>query len=102
MSRPPRPWRGGSFAKAVRTSPRAFGYGLRLCLCRPPRPEQIEPLVALYATEYERYNKNPAAAAALATDPLGPLPSGMEPADLAAWTTVANVLLNLDSVLTKG
>jgi hypothetical protein len=31
-----------------------------------------------------------------------PLPPGMEPADLAAWTTVANVLLNLDSVLTKG
>ncbi len=34
--------------------------------------------------------------------PLGPLPAGMDPADLAAWTAVANVLLNLDSVLTKG
>ena len=39
---------------------------------------------------------------ALATDPLGPLPPGMDPAELAAWTTVANVLLNLDGVLTKG
>jgi len=26
----------------------------------------------------------------------------MEPADLAAWTTVANVLLDLDGLLTKG
>jgi len=26
----------------------------------------------------------------------------MDPADLAAWTAVANVLLNLDGVLTKG
>ena len=43
-----------------------------------------------------------AAAISLAADPLGPLPPGMEPADLAAWTTVANVLLNLDGVLTKG
>ena len=76
--------------------------GLRLCLCREPRPEQVEPLVALYTQEHERYRKTPAAALSLATEPLGPLPAGMEPADLAAWTTVANVLLNLDSVLTKG
>jgi Protein of unknown function (DUF1553)/Protein of unknown function (DUF1549)/Planctomycete cytochrome C len=76
--------------------------GLRLCLCREPRPEQVEPLVALYAQEHERYRKTPAAAMSLATEPLGPIPLGMEPADLAAWTTVANVLLNLDSVLTKG
>jgi hypothetical protein len=77
-------------------------FGLQLCLCRPPRAEQVEPLVALYSAEYERYRKNPADAVPLATDPLGPLPPGMEPAELAAWTTVANVLLNLDSVLTKG
>ena len=77
-------------------------HGLQLCLGRPPRPEQVEPLVALYTSEYERYRKDPAAAPSLATDPLGPLPPGMEPADLAAWTTVANVLLNLDAVLTKG
>ncbi len=25
-------------------------YGLQLCLCRPPRPEQVEPLVALYTS----------------------------------------------------
>ena len=77
-------------------------YGLQLCLCRPPRPEQLEPLIALYTAEYQRYTRNQPAALNLATDPLGPLPAGMEPADLAAWTTVANVLLNLDAVLTKG
>ena len=41
-------------------------------------------------------------AAALATDPIGPLPDGADAADLAAWTAVANVLLNLDAVLTRG
>ena len=40
--------------------------------------------------------------AALVTEPLGPLPAGMDPADAAAWTVVANVLLNLDGVMTKG
>jgi hypothetical protein len=77
-------------------------FALQLCLARPPRAEQLDPLVTLYTAEYERYHKNQQAAVALATEPIGPLPPGMEPADLAAWTTVANVLLNLDGLLTKG
>jgi hypothetical protein len=77
-------------------------YGFELCLCRPPRPEQVEPLVSLYAAEAKRYRKDRASALALATNPLGPLPPGADAADLAAWTTVTNVLLNLDGVLTKG
>jgi len=77
-------------------------YGLQLCLCRSPRPEQMEPLIDLYVAEYKRYSKSHAAALALATLPLGPLPPDVEAADLAAWTAVANVLLNLDGVLTKG
>jgi Protein of unknown function (DUF1553)/Protein of unknown function (DUF1549)/Planctomycete cytochrome C len=77
-------------------------YALTLCQCRPPRPEQVEPLVVLYSAELDRYRKDRDAAMALATQPIGPLPPGMEPDDLAAWTAVANVLLNLDSVLTRG
>jgi hypothetical protein len=77
-------------------------YALSLCQCRPPRPEQAEPLVSLYAAELDRYRKDREAAVALATEPIGPLPAGMDAAELAAWTTVANVLLNLDSVLSKG
>ena len=76
--------------------------GLELVLGRPPRDEQVAPLVALHAAQLERYRDDPAAAAALATDPIGPLPEGADAADLAAWTAVANVLLNLDSVLTRG
>ena len=37
----------------------------------------------------------------MATDPLGPLPAGCDASELAAWTVVANVILNLDGVLTK-
>jgi hypothetical protein len=77
-------------------------FALQLCLGRPSRAEQLAPLITLYTAEYERYRKDPQGAVALATEPIGPLPPGMEPADLAAWTTVANVLLNLDGVLTKG
>jgi hypothetical protein len=48
------------------------------------------------------YQSDAAAAAKLATDPLGPLPEGMNSAEAAAWTVVANVLLNLDGVLMRG
>ncbi len=77
-------------------------YALTLCQCRPPRPEQIEPLLSLYSAELDRYRKDRAAAVALATEPIGPAPAGVDPAELAAWTAVANVLLNLDSVLSRG
>ena len=76
-------------------------FGLKLCLARPPRPEQVAALVELYSAERTRYQADPTAAAQVATDPLGPLPAGTNVADLAAWTVVANVLLNLDVVLTK-
>jgi hypothetical protein len=77
-------------------------FGLNLCLCRPPREEQIKQVMALFESEREHYRKDAKAALALATEPLGPLPAGMDAAELAAWTVVANVLLNLDAVLMKG
>jgi hypothetical protein len=77
-------------------------FALRLALSRPPAAEQVDGLATLYRSERAHYATDRAAAVALATEPLGPLPGGMDPAELAAWTTVANVLLNLDGVLTKG
>jgi hypothetical protein len=84
------------------TAEERASFGLRLCLARPPRPEQVQQVAALFASEREHYAKDAKAAASMATEPLGPLPAGMDAADLAAWTVVANVLLNLDGVLTKG
>ena len=77
-------------------------YGLQLCLGRPPGPEQVEPLVALFDAENERYRTDPPAAVSLSGSGLESIPTGTRLAELAAWTTVANVLLNLDGVLTKG
>jgi hypothetical protein len=76
-------------------------YGLRLALCRPPLPEQVRQIRELFESELAHYRGRPEQARALATEPLGPLPEGMDPAEAAAWTVVANVLLNLDAVLTK-
>jgi hypothetical protein len=77
-------------------------YGLRLALARPPLDEQVKKIIELYESEHEHYRKDANAARAMATDPLGPLPDGMAADEVAAWTVIANVLLNLDGVLTKG
>jgi hypothetical protein len=77
-------------------------FSLRLCLARPAHDEQVKQVMALYASERAHYGQDFRAALALATEPLGPLPSNVEAAELAAWTVVANVLLNLDAVLMKG
>ena len=55
----------------------------------------------LYDDAKAKFAKDPAKATQLATDPLGPLPTGIDAADAAAWTVVANVLLNLDEMLMK-
>ena len=77
-------------------------FGLQLCLCRQPRAEQVREVRAMFQKEREYYRKDTKSALSLATEPLGPLPMGMDAAELAAWTVVANVLLNLDAVLMKG
>jgi hypothetical protein len=77
-------------------------YALRLVLVRPPQEVQARALTALYQQELVRYRSDPEAAKKLATDPIGPLPQGIDAAEQAAWTVVANVLLNLDGVLAKG
>jgi len=72
--------------------------GFRLVLARQPTPAEIDRLVGLHAEVKADYLQNPDDAKKMATDPLGPLPSDLQTdmADLAAWTVVANVILNLD------
>jgi hypothetical protein len=77
-------------------------WALKLCLARPAQAEQVKQVVLLYNDGLSRYKQDTIAATSMATDPLGPLPAGCDAADMAAWTVVSNVLLNLDGVLTKG
>ena len=77
-------------------------YALELCLVSPPKPKQIDELVSLLMAERKHYREDAKAAHELATEPLGQAPPGVDEPELAAWTVVANVLLNLDGVLTKG
>jgi uncharacterized membrane protein len=77
-----------------------FTHAFRLAVVRWPKGEEVGRLVALQREQRAHFEKNSGAARALLADYL---PAGETPtAELAAWTIVANVLLNLDEVLNKG
>ena len=70
-------------------------------MARPPHEVEVNRLMELYDEAHESFAKDAKKAADMATNPIGPLPKGADAADLAAWTTVANVLLNLDETVMR-
>lgn len=76
-------------------------FGLELILQRPASAEQIKPLAKLYQSELSHFLQDADDAKKLSSDPIGPLPAGMTPAEAAAWTVIANVMLNLDGAMTR-
>ena len=75
--------------------------GFRLTLTRTPSETEMLRLVALHDAVLATYRQDEKKALEMATNPIGPVPKGADVADLAAWTTVANTLLNLDETVMK-
>ncbi len=79
-------------------------YAFRRCVSRPPTIEEKTELLKLLGKQQERFARSDAKPWELAaSDPAHPpqLPKGITPAQAAAWTVVARVLLNLDETITK-
>jgi hypothetical protein len=73
-------------------------YAFRLAATRTPKSDEVEQIVASYGRHLDRFRQNPEAAArVLKSYAL----AGVDPAEQAAWTLVANALLNLDEALTR-
>jgi hypothetical protein len=91
--------------------------GFRLALGRSPKAAELERLVGLYQSELGHYHQDAKAAEAMAgkleqkaeaktrpaekSEKSGEKAETFDTAELAAWTVVANVLLNLDEAVTK-
>jgi hypothetical protein len=85
--------------KEVPEDPRArIEAGFRLCTSRRPLPVEVDLLAAELSRQMNHYRRNPAAARALFK---GHLETPADPVAAAAWTMVANILINLDETLTK-
>ncbi len=68
---------------------------------RRPTDSERAALLELVAGSREHLKTRVGEATKLATDPLGPLPAGADAVELASWTAVCNVVMNLDEVLMK-
>jgi hypothetical protein len=78
-----------------------LAYGFEICLGRPAEPLTLQVLQKLLVEQTTHFQSHSVDAKQLANNPLGPLPEGADPVEYAAWTVVANVLLNQDSFLNK-
>jgi hypothetical protein len=94
-------------ARAIREAPPAPGagqpvnlatYAFRLSVGRTPQRDEVERIVTSYTQQVARFKKDAEAAERVIK---GYAVSGCDPAEQAAWTLVANALLNLDEALTK-
>lgn len=75
--------------------------GFQQCLHRAPSSAELASLNTLLERSRQRFQSDTTKAKRMATEPMGELPAGLEAADAAAWTSVANVLMNLDEFLMK-
>lgn len=76
-------------------------FGFRLCLARSPSELELKGLLRLYGTTYARMAGDLPKARTVALQVDTTPPPGTDLAELAAWTVVGNVLLNLDEFLMK-
>ena len=83
------------------TSADRIRFLFEICLSRQPEVAEADRLMRLYEKSRQSLRNDPAKAMKLAVDPIGPAPAGINTLDLAAWTIVGNVMLNLDETLMK-
>jgi hypothetical protein len=90
--------------KVIRSGPgvpQRMHAAYRRALSRPPRPEEEKVLSELVARHLAEFKADPQAARQLVTTGDAPLPTDLDVAELAAWTSAARVLLNLHETITR-
>jgi hypothetical protein len=86
------------------TDEQRVAYAFRRALARAPRNDEVQELVGLLGKEKQRIADGWVNAAEISTGTNSvpkDLPTGATPAQLAAYTVVSRVLLNLDETITK-
>jgi hypothetical protein len=76
-------------------------WAWRQVLSRFPRSDELRTLQALLDKQLAQYLADPDAAQALLKIGQAPVPADANPAELAAWTNIARVILNLHETITR-
>ena len=74
----------------------------RLATGRLPKPKETQVLQRIYQRQLAEYQKQPLEAENLLKVGESPRNQKLDQAELAAWTMVANTILNLDETISKG
>ena len=78
-----------------------ISFGFRLATAREPDSREVRIMKDIERREFAQYRRDKDAAAKLlhvGESPVGPT---LDTGELAAWTTVASMILNLDETITK-
>ena len=78
-----------------------IAYGFRVALARSPKPAESTVLLTALSQFQARFRPDAKAAAALLSEGDSPHAANVDPAELAAYTGVASLILNLDETVTK-
>ncbi|HUS07363.1 MAG TPA: DUF1553 domain-containing protein, partial [Bryobacteraceae bacterium] len=76
-------------------------YGFRLVTARKPTPAEAKILLNLERQELAEYRRNKPAALKLLSVGESAYDKKLDASELAAWTTVASAMLNMDEAITK-
>lgn len=76
-------------------------WAMRQALQRKPTAEEAKTLSSLFAKHHADYQKDTAAAEALLKTGASPAPATLNKSELAAWTHITRVLLNLHETITR-
>ena len=83
------------------SSEERMAWAWRQVLQRLPRVEEMETVMPLLRKHVEQYKADPTAAEALLKTGLTAVPPDVDKSELAAWTHVSRVLLNLHETITR-
>ncbi|OYW75246.1 MAG: hypothetical protein B7Z37_14320 [Verrucomicrobia bacterium 12-59-8] len=78
-----------------------IAWAFQQALQRQPRADEVRTLSALFAKQLADYQKEPAAATELLKTGAAPVAADLSASELAAWTHVSRVLLNLHETITR-
>ena len=96
--------KGKKYAEGGKSDADRINYAFRCVLARAPAEDERRELLALLTKQTQRIADgwlNPSEIATGSTEQAKNLPPGTTPTQLAAYTVVARVLLNLDETITK-
>jgi len=86
----------------AKTTEERISLGFRLATARNPNEKEIAVLKKVLDKQLAVYRQDAKAAMKLLAIGESRRNEELEPAELAAWTIVASVILNLDETVTKG